>query len=388
MSLALDLRNCSRAREATAEGRDLPHHHYIDCLRGLAFLGVFLFHFRDFLPKDQPLVTDIVDRGYAGVELFYVLSAYTLSISLTHRSEQSGHLLGYGVRRFFRIAPLYWFAIALYCLYFGLGPRWHLGEGVGVADLLLNVIFLHGFDPIALNGVVPGGWSVAVEVQFYLLLPLLLTLCSTPKGLVLTFFGALILSFAGRPLIEANLLGASVVGREAAHEFAYFSLASHLPVFLCGVGLFRITSWRKAMVFPAGPILGVTPRQLSAAIVLAVLTALFPLDITGPSWRLLPGFPGFLGFGLLSALLVYALTLCDNRLINNRITRYFGKISFGCYLFHHLMNQYVISHFPELDVVSALLLSLALTALMASAARGLIEEPGIALGRRLLRTSA
>ena len=386
MSLSMTVKSAlpAGACEFVAAVNEPVKHDYIDALRGIAFLWVFLFHFNGFLPEAPPLATDIFKRGFAGVELFYVLSAYTLSISLSSRAGESGYLFGYAIRRLFRIAPMYWLAIGAYSAYFGFGARWHLGSGVGVTDILLNAFLLHGLDPNALNGVVPGGWSVAVETQFYLLLPLLLRLSSTPRGLALTFVAAVILSFAGRPLIEAGLTAGAGVHGEVAHEFAYFSLISQLPVFLCGIGLFRISSWRRATIFHEGRIIGLSRHQASGALVLVVLAGFFPIDFTVSPLRLFPDYSGFLGYGLLSALLIYALTLHDNGFITNPVTRYFGKISYGCYLLHHLMIQYVISHFPALDGMMASLASLGLTAALASAAHRMVEEPGIVLGRRLL----
>jgi peptidoglycan/LPS O-acetylase OafA/YrhL len=383
-SLRIDPPASAQEGLGVAVEEQLPRHTYIDALRGVAFLGVFLFHSSVLLPKAAPLVTDMFSRGYAGVELFYVLSAYTLSVSLSHRSASCGYLFDYALRRFFRIAPMYWLSIALYCWYFGFDPRWHLGYGVGVSDIVLNALFLHGFDAFALNGVVPGGWSVAVEVQFYLLLPLLLALSSTPRGLALTFVAAIVLSSAGTPLIEASVGGASAGRSELAHEFGYFSLVSQLPVFLCGVGLYRIVSWRRALLFTSCGAVGLTRGQLSTSVVLGVLAVGFPVALSASPWRLLSGFPNYVGYGLLSALLVYALMLQANSLIDNPLTRYLGKISYGCYLMHLLVIQLVTSYFRELDGFTALLLSLALTALLASAAHALVEKPGLTLGRKLL----
>ena len=75
-------------------------------------------------------------------------------------------MLEFFVRRFFRIAPAFYLAILFYiCL--GnrtvlLGAKWHRHWQV-----LLTIAFLHGWYVESINAVVPGGWSIAVEVMFH-----------------------------------------------------------------------------------------------------------------------------------------------------------------------------------------------------------------------------
>jgi peptidoglycan/LPS O-acetylase OafA/YrhL len=84
---------------------------YIDALRGYAILMVIAVHtsqaFSD-LPK--PLST-ILNQGARGVQLFFVTSALTLSMSWVSRKESA---LTFYSRRFFRIAPMFWLAIPFF----------------------------------------------------------------------------------------------------------------------------------------------------------------------------------------------------------------------------------------------------------------------------------
>src|SRR4051812_26086677 len=83
---------------------------YIDALRGIAVLFVISVH-HGMVFRQLPLVQSISGFGQMGVQLFFVASAYTLCLSASRRAEPTKNFY---LRRFFRIAPLYYFAIVLY----------------------------------------------------------------------------------------------------------------------------------------------------------------------------------------------------------------------------------------------------------------------------------
>ena len=90
---------------------------YIDALRGLAILGVLIVHcggHGDNGAIPQSLLA-IISNGARGVQLFFIVSAFTLFLSMTHKYEQEKHpKLNFFIRRFFRIAPMYYIGIVYY----------------------------------------------------------------------------------------------------------------------------------------------------------------------------------------------------------------------------------------------------------------------------------
>ncbi len=144
------------------EYRETKHEVYLDALRGYAISGVFLAHFFRCHRLELPVMLNAVGHG---VTLFYILSAYCLMLSLA-RSQQTPNLTDYGIRRFFRIAPAFYLAIAV----------WNsipLPDGHARADtflLLTSISFTNGFFPSSIHSAIPHGWSIAVETSFYFLL--------------------------------------------------------------------------------------------------------------------------------------------------------------------------------------------------------------------------
>lgn len=148
----------------------------IDALRGLAALMVILVHGLsvDFIPYFPKLLGEVVYQGKRGVQLFYIISAFTLFYSFHSRVGEQNILPRFFIRRFFRIAPLYYLAILTYLFTrnIQLGPEPF--QFPGWKSVFANLCFFHGFHPYWINEVVPGGWSIGVEMPFYVFLPFLI----------------------------------------------------------------------------------------------------------------------------------------------------------------------------------------------------------------------
>src|SRR5690349_21021518 len=85
----------------------------LDALRGIAILMVILFHTSVDFPPDQRLGR-LLGIGNFGVQLFFLVSAITMCHMWQERRNEAGRQFKFYIRRFFRIAPLFWLAMIFY----------------------------------------------------------------------------------------------------------------------------------------------------------------------------------------------------------------------------------------------------------------------------------
>lgn len=162
----------------------------IDWLRGVAALGVFVFHVTGVagFPKRTLPPFSIAGRsfgamlspfslGASGVSLFFVLSGLCLALQQLRAGRlrlPAGETARYFRNRAARIVPAYWAAVlfsAVITLWLGSTPA-----RVVAVDTALHLFFLHGFDRTTFLSLNSALWSMATEVQFYLLFPWLFAL--------------------------------------------------------------------------------------------------------------------------------------------------------------------------------------------------------------------
>jgi len=187
----------------------------LDLLRGVAVLLVVASHCASEATGAIPgLIAFAMDYDQLGVQLFFIVSGYTMMLTFGDKID-SAAVRSFYLRRVFRIVPLFWIAIIFYLLFTrGEGFRTWAPHGISAGDVLLTFLFLHWDSVTAFNSVVPGGWSIAVEMQFYLLFPLLIQLFRRSNG----------------PLLVYALIGlTSVIGQFAADHYLIPRLAQSLP---------------------------------------------------------------------------------------------------------------------------------------------------------------
>ncbi len=213
---------------------------YIDALRGYAILGVIAVHSTFHFDEYEYLFERVFVGGQYGVHLFFVASALTLFLSLSKRSEdEKSPYRNFFIRRFFRIAPLFWFGILVYYL-LGLVP-WDEEMGSLRPELepwnyWLTFAFLHGWHPATINKVVPGDWSIAVEVTFYLLVPWLFLWIKNLRMALWVLIAVVILALIFDRLIASYAY--LVFPDHSPRSFREFNFVRQLPVFLIGVSLY------------------------------------------------------------------------------------------------------------------------------------------------------
>lgn len=218
---------------------------FLDALRGVAALGVIMTHASGVgIQPASEILKDIVMAGGRGVQLFYVISAFSLYLSLHSRFDEHHPIKKYFVRRFFRIAPLWWFAIVLYMFIYLVGHNIFFKK-IEVWQVVAAFFFLHGMHPYSISQVVPGGWSIAVETSFYMILPLIFIYAGNVFDVFKMFVTSIIIeNILRRILIYALPWVFPDIGFESFRHYSDYWLISQLPVFMAGVLSFYFFSYQ------------------------------------------------------------------------------------------------------------------------------------------------
>lgn len=142
---------------------------FLDALRFFAIIYVVISHLV-LIPQPNLLIPEwiapfLINGGDAGVSLFFVLSAFSLSYSMDRRSGESALIRNFYIRRFFRIAPLFYCLMVLYWIrdavvFNVLHPA---------SEVLINASLLFNLVPSCITGFVWASWTIGVIALLYLI---------------------------------------------------------------------------------------------------------------------------------------------------------------------------------------------------------------------------
>ena len=369
--------------------KDHSHYAYIDALRGLAILGVFFFHVGNRTPGIPKLLSLFSNNGNYGVQLFYVASALTLCMSWYRKSSVDIHpIKSFALRRLFRIAPMFYCGILFYTLIFGMGARGTAIYSIDWRHILTTTLFLHGWHPTTINSVVPGGWSIAVEMTFYLCLPWLAGHIKSLKKSVYLFLALLLSASALKWMALWFFRQYSGFPEHLLHRYLYYWFPYQLPVFMLGFVLYYLILSHTDGLFRNRPGWNRLPKKAEGCFFIwsGAFLFIFAALATPPNSHIVNS--------ISYLLLAYGLHLYPHRLLVNKMTCHIGKISFSAYLTHFFIldktNLFLNSSFgkiafpsPWAQYIALSLIGLIGTVALSAITYTLIERPGMIIGANL-----
>jgi exopolysaccharide production protein ExoZ len=340
----------------------------LDFLRGLAIVGVLAIHVSQAFPSGLWLVDFLFSSGWVGVNVFYFVSAMTMCLMWTQRDGESHPTRKFYVRRFLRIAPLFWLAIPLYLALNGTGPSYDAPDGIGPVQVTLTALFLHGFWPDSINSVVPGDWSIAAEMTFYLVFPFVIASFGSRRHLYLAL--AILINLFNVCVFKPQAYAFFVAYYGSGHEAfvwnaLHLSFMNQLPIFLAGCALFF--ALRDGFT------------RSDAAMFLGWIVLAFVANRETISHEF-----NYLIINLVLAAFVFG---CIRFAIGWRPLEALGRNSYSMYLSHFAVIHVLHQLWPLADGLASLLIAAALTALVSYlvsiATYSLIERRAQALAKHL-----
>jgi peptidoglycan/LPS O-acetylase OafA/YrhL len=366
----------------------------LDGIRGIAIAAVLVHHYF-LLPIRAPLASfpsyiQAAGRlAWSGVDLFFVLSGFLIGGILLDAQASTNYFRVFYTRRFLRIVPIYLVCLAAglalsVVIDHGLAPRlsWMLKDRITLKPYF---VFLQNFWMArrATFGMVglTVTWSLAIEEQFYLTLPLVIRFCRSHALLLTAILAGVVIAPVSRLVLYVLY---------PAHAIAGVVLmpcrADALLLGVLGAIAVREPHWRDWL-------------ERRRRLMLVFLTAMAGGLVALTKYSANPYGLGMLGFGFTYLAIFYLLTILyavlfrDSRLgglLRWRWLRWLGSIAFGVYLFHELIRTVFFGLIwsrppagmasPEFSVT---LVALGVTLALCRLSWKLFEKPLIDIGHRV-----
>lgn len=304
----------------------------LDGVRGIAILMVMAFHTPGTIPWTH--------FGWAGVDLFFVLSGFLITGVLLDGAAVEGRARTFYVRRVLRILPLYYAGILVSLFVIPLIAPSLEGDAHRLAAHQLWLwtytanwpIGLQGSDPVAPLPFLAHFWSLAIEEQFYLVWPLVIWFASRKTAVRVAWV----------VIIGALACRVALVAFGAPSSTRYFLTPCRLDAL--GVGAL-IALWLREEREPIDVERRVRVVGLIACLVLAVLI-----------WRARPfdydsKLVATLGFSALAwafGWLVTTAALRPSRILGASPLVMAGRYSYGLYVIHPLIITISVARWPAL----------------------------------------
>lgn len=371
----------------------------LDFARGMMATLVFLSH-AALLTGAVGDLRHLFRLGGVAVEIFMFISGFLMlwHFQLRETKEPWNKMTtwrAFWVRRFFRMAPLYWvLLVIIYAFHQPLQDFHHqihetfplpwagrevdpgrIDSSLSAGNILAHFSFVFGIIPKwASNNLLPD-WSITLEMQFYLLFPLL--------AMMMKRVGWLLLTIAVLILWQLFAFNTGVGLLANSGPWGWFPMPTILPlriaVFLSGM----LAAWGLARWYQSGK--GLPEMLVAVGIGLwgDYLLALFIIGFL--AWQCTSRSPRFTQW--------FPIRMVHS-LFSSRIIRLFADASYGIYLCHMLVllavmwlllsNQAFIDDSPIKRFLIVSALSLPPVFGLSLACHRWIEKPGIELGRKIV----
>lgn len=339
----------------------------LDYLRGLAALGIVIYHFYSWTFGAFDSSSILSRFGLYGVSIFYMLSGLTLFHIYEKKLFVKESLGSFFKKRFFRIMPLLWLVTTLTILF--------ARASFGIERILLNYSGL--FSILSPTSYIAGGaWSIGNEIGFYLLFPIVVWSYQKMKPI---FFALMCLC------LVCHLY------------FAFFILSpqSSIP----SQWMFYVHPLNQVFFFVSGILIYILNKyvKLNARVALFLLivgiTLFIYYPMNGPKSILIVGYNKIL-FTLFSGLIIWAaLNLSAITFFPiHKSLHWLGEISYSVYLLHPLTWKtisIVLGRFSiEIGFMGKLAVTLCCTLLLSHLVYNYYEKIIANWGRRFTQPRA
>ncbi len=280
----------------------------LDTFKALTATLILIYHL-SFYTNFLEYIDTI--SNWAAVESFFVLSGFSLYLGYFNRLNNPEQVKAYYIRRFLRIAPLFYIMIVVWAIRMVWANQ---GTGYSFITYLLNFTFLFNFFPGLEESIVQAGWAIGVLFLFYLIVPVLLVFIRRIRYALLLLVGFLFISYFYSIILDG------IPGLPSL--YSKMSIITQFPFFIIGLLCFLLIRGIlvKKELLQTRLIKGVGLGLMVFAMVLACM--------------LMWVFELYYLWGLVFVCLMIGLIFYPSKVLVNRPLTFIGVRSYSIYLLH------------------------------------------------------
>lgn len=280
----------------------------LDGIRGIAALGVIAFHIAVLggYTGQNILFNRTIGRGDCFVRLFFMLSSFSLMCGYYNKFISGTFSIeSFLLKRVHKIYPLFLIALIVQ-----VSINIATGVAINIWDFLGSASLLFALMPLHRDSLVFGGWSMGIQMVFYLFFPTFLILVKTKKRAWITFAFSILTT-----IVYCNFYGLNA-------ESPHINIIRQGIYFTVGAVLFYYKDFLEKLVLRDKIIF-----TILCIIIEIICFSLFP-TVNEDLIMLL-------AFSALIILQIIGLDYC----MNNVVFRFLGRISFEMYLIHPIIYR-------------------------------------------------
>ncbi|MDV0787663.1 acyltransferase [Citrobacter amalonaticus] len=327
---------------------------FITGIRAIAVLMVFLVHSGGGILRDiSPYVSGLVDSGMYGVQIFFVISGFTIFYQIYKSGYNYQQFL---IIRLLRISiPYYPVLIIMFSLYYmgyiepgGWAELYNNGT-YSLYNLFMHLSYLGGFSGKYQNTILMVEWTLYVEVFYYLVIGGIVChsiKTKTKPNYILLF----VLSFAMYVAIK-YVAKNDVIDPNVANWYPF----KYMIMFLVGGMAYKIRYSIK------------TNSILSDASLLLILVTILLSPIIGTTLTEI-----LMCLSVMLSIIFIKNGTFASRLLNSRIIQFYGVISYSFYLWH--MPVFNILRKFGINGAEFIIYSFAITTMVSTASYVFLEK--------------
>jgi peptidoglycan/LPS O-acetylase OafA/YrhL len=341
----------------------LGHRPELDGIRGVSIMFVVCFHGR---------IPPWSRGGFLGVDVFFVLSGFLITILLIQEWEKNGRIdfKKFYARRALRLFPALALLLVVVCIYAAIVHDPELEPRLYKAALVTALYVSNWIVAFRIGSLHPLNqtWSLAIEEQFYLFWPLILFTLLRLRASRRT-----ILTTTAAVIVGSAVIRGILYSEGAVLERLYAGLDTRADALLIGCLIGLMAPWGMLPSTPSA--IRITQ---AAGVAGAVLVLALSVVATKPDGYLYLGVLTLVGASVGAVLVALLVTPSDSGWVKPLKLRplvWIGRVSYGMYLWHYSIFWAIDQAAPDWPLVLTITVKLSLALVMTTASFYLLEQP-------------